>query len=200
MTQPVTTRADLLGRSHDAYRDFSAAVAAIPSGMLTTPGTIGTWSVRDVIAHVGADEQWMAGQLEALQSNSLPTPKTCYGDDTPPPADMDWNSQDARNAWQRERLRDLSLDEVRSMAAEAHARLLAVIATLDDAQLAEDLTIGENGTVGQIRRPNAGEQAWPLWQWLRGVTYAHYADHADALRTLGAPVNQQAATSDQRPA
>ncbi len=70
------------------------------------------------------------------------------------------------------------------MASEAHARLLAAIATLDDAQLADELTIGELGTVGHIRKPRAGEQAWPLWEWLRGVTYHHFADHTTAIRGL----------------
>ncbi len=167
--------------------------------MLTTPDVIGTWSVRDVIAHVGADELWMAGQIEALRFSTLPTVASCYGIDKPPPADMDWNSQDARNAWQRDRLRDLSLDDVRAMANEAHARLLAAIASLEDEQLAEELTIGELGTVGHIRKPKAGEQAWPLWQWLGGVTYLHYSDHAKALEACGAQVNQRLGTSDQKP-
>jgi len=181
----IRTRAELLARTREAYEEYTRAIDALPESALTEPDTIGTWSVCDVIAHVGADQLWMAGQLEALRFGTLPTVGSCYGTDKPPPADMDWSSQDARNAWQRERLRDLSLDDVRAMAGEAHARLLAAIATLSDAQLSEPLAIGQLGTVGQIRKPKEGETAWPLWEWLRGVTYHHFTDHTNALRALG---------------
>ena len=189
MTQaPVPlTHAELLARVRETYDDYSAAIAAIPEDTLTAPGTLGAWSVRDVIAHVGADQQWMAGQLEALLAAEPPTAQACYGTDDPLPAGIDLSTQDARNAWQRERLRGLSLDEVREMAAGGHARLIAVIESLSDAQLAEELTIADLGTVGWVRRPAAGETAWPLWEWLRGVTYQHYPDHTTALRALVAP-------------
>jgi hypothetical protein len=177
----VTT--DLLKNVYDAYRDYSAAIAALPEDMLTKPATIGTWSVRDIIAHVGGDEQWMAGQLEALQSGGLPTAQSCYGSDEPAP-DGSFLSQDTRNAWQHERLRGLSLEEVREMAATSHARLLVAIESFSDEQLSEELTIVELGTTGHVRKPVAGERGWPLWEWLRGVTYQHYADHVPGLRAI----------------
>ena len=155
------------------------------------PNTIGTWSVRDVIAHIGGDEMWMAGQLEALRFEAMPTAASCYGIDLPPPADMDW-SQDGRNAWQRERLHGLSLDDTRSMAREAHARLLAVVSTFDDKRLNEPLAIAMLGTTGWIRTPKDGEQSYPLWEWLRGVTYKHYAEHAEAIEAIDVVAIEQA--------
>ncbi len=182
-TNVVPNRAELLARIRAAYDNYLAAIAAIPEGALTKPDTIGTWSVRDVIAHVGGDELWMAGQLEALRSGTMPTAASCYGIDLPPPPDMDW-SQDGRNAWQRERLRGLSLADVRAMASEAHARLLAVISTFEDAQMSDRLAIAELKTVAWIRPPKEGEQAYPLWEWLRGVTYKHYEEHADMVQAV----------------
>jgi uncharacterized protein (TIGR03083 family) len=184
MDAPTTTR-ELLQLVDEAYAAFSSAIAAIHEDTLTTPGTLGEWSVRDVIAHVGADERWMAGQMEALRAGEPPTALSCYGSDEPLPAGFDLITQDGRNAWQHERLRGFSLAEVRAMAAESHARLIAVIESLSDAQLTEELTIADLGTAGWIRRPNAGESGWPLWEWLRGVTYHHYADHTTALRAFG---------------
>ncbi len=189
----ITTRADLIERIRDAYDTYSAAIESIPQDTLTAPGTCGAWSVRDVIAHVGGDEQWMAGQLEALLPAELPTAQSCYGNDEPAP-DGSFLSQDGRNAWQRERLRNLSLDDTRAMAREAHARLLAVVSSLDDAQLSEPLAIAMLGTVGWVRPPNEGEQAYPLWEWLRGVTYKHYDEHTEMIR--GATRKAQPVESD----
>jgi hypothetical protein len=182
--QAPATTSNFLRLVDDAYADLAAAIAAIPDETLTIPGTIGDWSARDVIAHIGGDERWMAGQLEALRAGEQPTALSCYGSDEPLPAGADLITQDGRNAWQYERLKSLSLDEVRSMAAESHARLIAVVEAFPDAKLADELTIANLGTQGWIRRREEGEQGWPLWQWLRGVTYQHYADHTEALRAL----------------
>jgi hypothetical protein len=181
--EAVATLAELREHIRAAYDTYSAAIAALPQEALTAPNAIGSWSVRDVIAHVGADEMWMAGQLEALRFDAMPTVGSCYGIDLPPPPEMDW-SQDGRNAWQREWLRGLSLDDTQSMAREAHARLLAVISALEEKHLSESLAIGMLGTVGWIRPPKEGEPAYPLWEWLRGVTYHHYAEHAEAIRAV----------------
>lgn len=188
--EAITSRAELLERIRSTYDEYSSTIGSLSDEALTHANTIGTWSVRDVIAHIGGDELWMAGQLEALRSETLPTAQSCYGIDLPPPSDMDW-SQDGRNAWQQQRLAGLSLDDVRAMAREAHARLLAVISTFADEQLADRLAIGELKTVGWIRPPEDGEPAFPLWEWIRGVTYHHYADHAKAIRDASiAPGNR----------
>jgi hypothetical protein len=177
----ITSHAELLDRIRVAYDDYSNLIGTFSESALTKEATVGTWSVRDVIAHIGGDERWMAGQLEALRTGEQPTAESCYGADLSAPADMDW-SQDGRNAWQRQRLAGLSLDDVRTMASEGHARLLAVISTFGDEQLGDRLAIGELTTVGWIRPPTEGEAAYPLWEWVRGVTYHHYADHANAIR------------------
>jgi len=183
--ESVTSHADLLDRVRSAYEDYAAAIEAVPEDKLTTPA-IGSWSVRDVMAHVGADEQWMAGQLEALQAGVPPTALFCYGSEEYAHVEVELNTQDQRNAWQCERLRGLSLDEVRDMAAAGHARLMAVIESFSDEQLSEELTIVNLNTTGHIRERREGEQGWPLWEWLRGVTYHHYADHAAAIRAAAA--------------
>ena len=85
------------------------------------------------------------------------------------------------------RLAGLSIDEVREMAASAHARLLAAIDSCSNEQMLMTLTIADLPPMGHIRPPQKAETAWPLWEWLRGVTYFHYADHAAGVRTRGGP-------------
>jgi uncharacterized damage-inducible protein DinB len=179
----ISTLPELYERIRTAYDELSETIRRLPDELLLEPNTIGSWSVRDVIAHIGGDELWMAGQLEALRAERIPTAASCYGIDTPLPPDMDW-SQDGRNAWQHERLKGLSLEDTRSMAVEAHRRLLAAIATFTDQELSERLAIAQLGTVGHIRPPEEGEAAWPLWEWVRGVTYHHFADHVKDIRAV----------------
>jgi hypothetical protein len=181
VTAEIATTQELLQRIGATYDELKAAVSAFSDDDTTKPNVIGDWSVRDVVAHIGGDEMWMAGQLEALRSEMLPSALSCYGIDQPPPPNMDW-SQDGRNAWQRERLKDLSLDDTRAMAREAHRRLLTVIAAFRDQDLMMPLAIAELNTVAWIRPPEQGEQTFPLWQWIRGVTYQHYAEHSHDIR------------------
>jgi uncharacterized protein (TIGR03083 family) len=183
MADPVTIE-DFLRLVDEAYVKFTAALAALPDAKLTEPGTLGEWSARDVIAHVGGDERWMAGQLEALQAGEKPTAMSCYGSDAPLADETMLYTQDGRNAWQRERLKGLSLDEARAMAAGSHTRLLAAIRAFSDADLTTELAIADNGTAGWIRRPQAGESGWALSAWLRGVTYQHYAEHTGEILAL----------------
>jgi hypothetical protein len=98
---------------------------------------------------------------------------------------MRLDTQDDRNAWQYERLRGLSLGDVREMAAAAHTRLLAAIESFSGDEFSEELTIVNLGTQGHIRKRGEGEAGWPLWEWLRGVTYHHYSDHSEAIRAAG---------------
>jgi len=179
-----TTIAEVLQRTREAYAAYQDAIAAFDEARLTVPNSVGGWSVRDVIAHVGADQQWMAGQLEALQAGEEPKVGSCYGDYASPPGpDIDMSTQDGRNAWQRERLAGLSLAEARELAEAGHARLIAAIESFSDEDLTMPLAIGDLGLVGHVRSPRDGEEfAPPLWQWLRGVTWHHYADHTKDLR------------------
>ena len=76
---------ELLELAREAYREYSDAIEAIPEDRRLELGAVGDgWNVRDVIAHVGADEMWMSGQLEALIASVEPTAESCYGGEPPP--------------------------------------------------------------------------------------------------------------------
>lgn len=49
------------------------AVAGLPESAWETPGVVGVWSVREVIAHLASFEQLLLDALSSLQ-NSGPTP------------------------------------------------------------------------------------------------------------------------------
>jgi hypothetical protein len=181
--QPASI-AELLQCTRDAYADYEAAITEFGEERFMEPNAFGDWSVRDVIAHVGASQMWIAGQLEALIADVEPTMESCYRENAALPSEgTDITTQDGRNAWQRERLATLSLDEVRELADTGHRRLVVVIESFSDDDLTMPLTIAELGLIGQVRRPKEGETFAPaLWEWLRGETYHHYADHARDIR------------------
>ena len=93
------TRESVLSLSRDKYAEFTQAIDALSDAQMMEPGADGDWRARDILAHVGADEMWMAAQLEALLAGEEPTALSAFGRDVSLPPDMG-TSQDERNAWQ----------------------------------------------------------------------------------------------------
>lgn len=176
---------ELLAAIDASFAEFEDAVSAVPAALVEAPGAGGDWTARQVVAHVGADEQWLAGQLAALRRGQPPTSDECYGPDAgTPPAGIDLATQDGRNAWQARRLAALTVDDARKLLAAGRANLLAELRKLVPAELDRPLTIADHGAVGWIRPPQDDEPAWPLERWISGATLHHHHDHAAQVRAF----------------
>jgi uncharacterized damage-inducible protein DinB len=122
---------------------------------LSAPGATGTWSVKDVIAHITWFEREMVGviQARALVGSEL------------------WNlPPDARNAAIFVQNRDRSLADVLAEAERVYAELLAAIETLTDEELADPARFAGMPT------------DWQPWRVIAGNSFEHYRDHALALQ------------------
>jgi hypothetical protein len=116
-------RQQLLKRLDDAWADLKESYAALPDAQLLEPVVIGTWSVKDILAHVTTWEQVTLKVLPLIiQGGTLPRYSTQYG------------GIDAFNALMTEQKRDLSLSDVLTQLAETHQRLLDYIQTVPEEQ------------------------------------------------------------------
>jgi hypothetical protein len=116
-------RQQLLKRHDDAWADLKESYAALPDAQLLEPVVIGTWSVKDILAHVTTWEQETLKVLPLIiQGGTLPRYSTQYG------------GIDAFNALMTEQKRDLSLSDVLTQLAETHQRLLDYIQTVPEEQ------------------------------------------------------------------
>lgn len=177
-----TSKRDILARIARSYAAWQDVVSALTAEQMLAPRAAGEWSARDVAAHVAADEQWLAGQLSAFLNGELPTSLACYGTEfEQAPPGIDLATQDGRNAWQYERLRHLSLEDVRDLAAQSHPNLIALLQAVPDGVFETPFAMANHGVVGHIRPAAPGEAGFPFWRWAAGATYLHYEDHAAAL-------------------
>lgn len=63
-------RTELLHRFDREYQRFHTTIATLTPELLETPGVVGTWSIKDVIAHFIAHEQFALRELQhALHGN-----------------------------------------------------------------------------------------------------------------------------------
>ena len=109
-------RSQLLKRLDQAWEDFKESYAGLSDTELMEAGVTGTWSVRDVIAHVTWWEE------EALKH--LPH---ILGGGKPPRYSVTYGGIDAFNAQMTEQKKNLSLSEVLQQQADTHRRLIDYI-------------------------------------------------------------------------
>lgn len=125
-------RTEALREIRDAYDDLFGQIAGISDEQLLLPGTAGTWSARDVIAHIADWEAVLIEHLARLDAGLLPDWPTATRDNDSVNADM-LRASESR-----------TLPEVMSYLQETHERLMSALETSPsvDLQHALDVTKG----------------------------------------------------------
>ncbi len=130
-------------------------LARVPPHQMTTPGVVGKWSVKDLVAHITWSEREMVGVLAA---------RALVGSEL-------WSlTNDERNEIVYQQNRDRPLDEVLAEAKAVYARLLALVSGMSAAELNDP---------GQFADMPAD---WLPWRVIAGNTYIHYREHAQNLQ------------------
>lgn len=119
--------------------------------------TPGTWSVKDIIAHVAWHELEM---INLIGSKAL--------------AGSPWwmLETDERNSNIYGQYKDTPLAEVLSLASDAYNRMLDAIGTLSEEDLNE-----------AFRFKNMPAD-WSPWKLIAGNTYKHYYEHSTGIRRM----------------
>lgn len=163
MTAPQTVDT-LLDRVRTSRADLDAALARLTEEQFIAPGAGGDWSAKDALAHVAA---WEQGIAALLQHESRGAAMGIEGDTST----MDI---DTINRQLYELHRERPASEVLAMAREAHERAVAVISTLDDADLQKPY---KDFSDQQDSDPDE-----PIINAIAGDTYEHYEEHLPAIR------------------
>lgn len=173
MTEPSPrpgSKTELLERMRAGREEWEALLAQIPDSTRTEPALAGGWSVKDLIAHVAAFENWTAAQIRAANEGRAPTDKELYGVEEVTVDPEGWDL-DRQNAVIYARYRETPLAEVMTFSSQAFADLVAAVEGVPEEDFA---------------RP--GAQAWTddstLLAVIPGQSYAHYEQHADDLRSI----------------
>jgi hypothetical protein len=173
MTEPSPrpgNKTELLERMRAGREEWDALIAQIPDTARTEPALAGGWSVKDLIAHVAAFENWTAAQIRAANEGRAPTDKELYGVEEVTVDPEGWDL-DRQNAMIYARYKETPLAEVMTFSSQAFADLVAAVEAVADEDLAR-----------------TGAQAWTgdttLLEVIPGQSYAHYEHHADELRSF----------------
>jgi ketosteroid isomerase-like protein len=145
----------LLTHIRASYDRFQARLAPLSEAQLTTPGAIGTWSIKDVLAHLTAWHELGAKEYQAIVQGQAPLLE--------PEGEVD---QD--NARLIEPYRTQSLHEVQAAFRTAFQQVVEAVERLSETDLFEaDRFLWRGGHA--------------LWEGIANNTFAHYDEHAGMI-------------------
>lgn len=120
-------RQQLLKRIEDAWAAFNESYAGLSDAQMAKPGVVGTWSVKDILAHVTT---WEEEALKAL-------PVIMKGE-VPPRYATEYGGINAFNALMTGKKQGLSLSEVLSQMDGTHNRLIDYIQHVPEEQYRQE--------------------------------------------------------------
>jgi hypothetical protein len=150
---------DVIAARRAGQAELETALAAVGEARMTEPGAAGSWSVKDVLAHIAVGDEWTADQIE----------RATRGDPPPNAEEMrqmqadGWFDNEFRNTSYYEENKGRPLADVLAWQRRARARLLAALESAPDAVLAQ---------------PDWWTGGRPLGQC---IPISHDAEHAEGI-------------------
>jgi hypothetical protein len=148
-------RREFLETQQKQHAAWEKLLGEIKPAEMLTPGVVGEWSVKDLIAHVTWYEREMLPVLaqRALVGSEL------------------WDEPlDVRNQTIYEQNKDRTLDEVLEDSRQVYAALWNELQTLSDEDLIDP---------GRFKE---WPPEWPPWELLASNTFQHYEEHIPELQ------------------
>jgi hypothetical protein len=165
MTDAPKTKDELLERIHSEYAALEQTIGRLSDEQMVMP-IDGSWSAKDLLAHITAWEQIMLHfHIGGRPFNEIAQVDTVTYANTP---------IDKINEAFYQRDKDRPLPEALDRFRRSHQQLLATLATMGEADLYRSYT-------PQGRGPNSAGQ---LIDWIAGDSYEHYQEHRATMHRL----------------
>jgi len=125
MPKPINKQ-QLLDEAQKKYEALERQFASLTPEEMVRPEVIGTWSIKDILAHLLEWQKMLLDWYEAeLRGETPAVPAEGYN----------WSQLPALNQAIYERCRDTALDDVRSQLDASHKHMLEVVASLSEEEL-----------------------------------------------------------------
>jgi hypothetical protein len=161
MEQPKP-KAVLIAELGASHAELESVVTHVPPQRMTEPGACGSWSVKDVLAHLAVENDWLALQLERRARGEGPS-----SEELQRIQELGLADNATRNAYYAQQHKDLDLVYVRDWDRRANERLLTALAELPESRLLEPdwWTFGRAlGSVFDVNHDR--EHAQDIQRWL----------------------------------
>ena len=154
--EKTVDKVTFISRLAETRTQWEAALAQLNEQRMLEPGIVGTWSVKDLIAHVSWYEREMVPILHLHLFTGSPW----------------WTlSPDERNAMIYQQNSQCPLQEIVDAGQRSYTDLLEAVQRLSDEDLNDPHHFKDM------------PEDWIPWQIFAGNSFEHYQDHLPALRT-----------------
>lgn len=121
------TRSQLLSKVDARWTELVASYADLSAADMTEAGVTGSWSVKDIIAHVAVWDEEALTHLPAVLAGRKP-----------PRYSVTHGGIDAFNAQMTQRNRDVSLRDVLRLRDDTHGRLMVFLESVPESEYGSD--------------------------------------------------------------
>lgn len=156
-----TTKEQVIDRIHAERKNLDEKIDGLSPVEMTTPGALGHWSVKDLLAHLVDWERRFAGWYEAGLRCELPHL---------PEEGFDWEQLPALNQQGYERHKDRPLQDVLANYLASHQQILALVDCMTEEEIFE---VGRYAWTGETSS---------MAPYLAANTYSHYRWAAEEIR------------------
>lgn len=121
-------KSELLNGLHEEYQNWLALLDQIGPERMGQPGVAGSWSIKDIVAHLTGWRRRTVARLQAVQR----------GESVPPPAwPAHFQTDEEINDWIYQSRRDHSVREILDESDDVFQQLVAAIESLPEDVIAD---------------------------------------------------------------
>lgn len=168
-------KATLIDNIRTKQTAMEQALEMLNEQQMTTPGVVGAWSIKDVVAHISAWERIALGRLQAAAKNEMPAVSWAPGE--PTFTELSNTDVDSINNEFYQHNKDRPLQDV---LAEFHTLALRIVNALQE--LSDDVLTDAQRFTWTFGRP--------LWRFVPGDSYEHVNEHLAEIQAWLATVRK----------
>ena len=156
-------KSSLLEEMSNGYTTLENILAPLDEAQMIIPGVNGDWSIKDILAHLAAWQNYLLIRLQAAARNEVPAVQGILSDED------EGDAVDKINAGFYEENKSRPLEEVVSDFRTTFRQIVEVVQALSDEDLFEPMRFA-------WMKGNA------LWELVPGNTYGHYQEHTGSIQ------------------
>jgi len=148
----ITSKAELIGLTQTERQKLEEKISGLTPEEMIYPGSMGVWSVKDILQHlVDWEQRWMGWYEGGKRGEEIHTPENGYN----------WRQMGELNEAYRQKNKDRRLQDVLADFHSSYDQIMEIVVTIPEDEM---LTPGIYQWTGKL----------PLTAWIAGNTCEHY--------------------------
>lgn len=157
------TKSEVVAALRSGHALMEEVLAQLDEAKMTESGATGHWSVKDVLAHIASEKEWLASQIERATRGGAPP----SAEDLQKMRNDGLFNNETRNRLDYEKYKDMPLADVLAWWRRAYPQIVAAVEAAPDSVLfGPDWWTGGHPIAAAMDAPHEGHHAQELRAWI----------------------------------